>query len=297
MAATEVNNLRGAFLLTIAACIFTGEVIAVRLIADSATNGQIVFARAFVQLIIVVGWILSTDNKLFKTSRPALHLVRGITSLFCWFFYYKSFQLLNMALATTLTFTTSLIVVALAGPLLKEVVSVRRWIFTAIGFIGVALASGIFGTSLDAANPSIIFGLLAAASAAMLVFQNRVLARTEATATIMLYIGLITSIGALPGLITDWQPLTQQGFLYLLLSGSLGTIGMILTVEAYRVAEVSAMAPFPYLRIVFAIAVGILLFDEYPSWQVIAGACIIIGCVLAVQKKEPKRRGLSAPFR
>ncbi len=297
MSGPAVNNLKGAILLTITAVIFTGEVTVVRLLGDAASDGQVVFARAFVQLLIVSIWIAITNPGLVRTSRPGLHLVRGITSLICWFFYYKSFQLLDLALATTLTFTTSLLVVALAAPLLKEHVSLRRWLFTGLGFIGVALASNVLNLSADSFDLSIGYGLLAATAAAALVFQNRVLSQTEHTATIMLYIGLITTLGALPGFIMDWKDIDFQTIGLLTLAGSLGTIGMILTVEAYRVAEVSAMAPFPYLRIVFAIAVGLFLFGEAPTWQTLAGAGLIIFCALAVQRAEPKRRGLSSPYR
>ncbi|MBO6826653.1 MAG: DMT family transporter, partial [Sneathiella sp.] len=173
----------------------------------------------------------------------------------------------------------------------------RRWLFTGLGFIGVALASNVLNLSADSFDLSIGYGLLAATAAAALVFQNRVLSQTEHTATIMLYIGLITTLGALPGFIMDWKDIDFQTIGLLTLAGSLGTIGMILTVEAYRVAEVSAMAPFPYLRIVFAIAVGLFLFGEAPTWQTLAGAGLIVFCALAVQRAEPKRRGLSSPYR
>ncbi|MEO3428948.1 DMT family transporter [Pelagibius sp. CAU 1746] len=291
------DNRRGALLLALAGLVFTGEVSVVRLLGDAASDGQIVFARAGVQLLAVAVWILLRNPQLVKTGRPGLHLARGITSLICWYFYYRSFQVLDLALATTLTFTTSLFVVALAGPILKEQVGARRWILTMVGFGGVALASGIADVGTSVFNVGIVYSLIAALAAAVLVFQNRVLARTEATPTIMFYIGLVTTAGALPGLIEAWHPLAPAALGMLALSGGLGTLGMVLTVEAYRVGEVSALAPFPYLRLVFSLAAGILLFGEYPTFGVLCGAVVIAGCALAVRSGEPRRRGLSSPMR
>ncbi|RVU38624.1 DMT family transporter [Hwanghaeella grinnelliae] len=293
----SVNNTRGALLLAIAAAVFTGEVTVVRLLSGEVANGQIVFARAAVQLIIVLGWILATRPSLVKTARPGLHLIRGLTSLLCWFFYYRSFQSLDIAVATTLTFTTSLFVVVLAGPLLKEHVSAGRWALTLLGFAGVMLAMGPENLFAADFNFGFVYGLVAAMAAAALVFQNRVLTRSETTPTIMLYIGLITTLGALPGVIQEWRPLAPELIGMLFLSGGLGTIGMILTVEAYRVGEVSALAPYPYLRIAFAILVGFLMFQELPTVEALIGTAVIVFSALAVRRGEPKRRGLSAPMR
>ena len=135
------------------------------------------------QLAAVTAWIAARDRTLVRTGRPWLHLARGLTSLVCWWLYYRSFQLLDLALATTLTFTTSLFVVALAAPLLGEKVGVRRWTMTVIGFAGVVVASGATGFVLA---PGVAIGLASSAAAAALVFLNRLLARSEATSTIML---------------------------------------------------------------------------------------------------------------
>lgn len=275
-----VDNRRGAFLLVLAAIAFTGEVVAVRILDDGATSGQIVFARGFVQFVVVGAWIALRDPGLLRTSRPGLHLARGLTSLLCWLLYYRSFQALDLALATTLTFTSSLFAVALAPVVLGERVGPARWCLTLLGFVGVALASGTSGLDVD---PAILLGLGAAFAAAVLIFMNRILARTERTATIMFWISVVACLGTAPVAAMDWQPLDARALFLLALAGGGGTLGMMLTIEAYRVGEVSALAPFPYVRIVFAIIAGIALFGEALSLQGLIGAAIIVACALAVR--------------
>lgn len=290
-AAAPADNRRGALLLAAAALVFTGEVTMVRLLDGAASDGQIVFSRAAVQLVVVVVWIALRDPGLVRTARPRLHLLRGLTSLVCWWLYYRSFQTLDLGLATTLTFTTSLFVVALAPLVLREHVGAARWIATAFGFGGVALASGVGSLTLA---PGVGYGLGAAAAAAALVFLNRMLARTEATATIMLWIGAVATLGTLPVLILDWRPLDAEALGLVLLAGALGAGGMCLTIEAYRVGEVSALAPFPYLRIVFALAVGYAVFSETVALPTLAGAGIVVACALVAGRGET-RRGLRSP--
>jgi drug/metabolite transporter (DMT)-like permease len=287
------DNGRGAILLACAAAAFTAEVTMVRQLSPMVSDAQVVFARAAVQLLTVGCWVLLRDPALARTRRPALHLARGLTSLACWALYYRSFQTLDLALATTLTFTTSLFVVALAGPVLGERVGLRRWGLTVLGFAGVALAAQPGAGGLE---PGVLLGLASAGFASALVFLNRILSRTEATATIMLWIGIVATLGTLPGLIADGRIPGLADLALLGLAGGFGTLGMLLTVSAYRVGEVSALAPFPYLRLVFAIAAGWLVFAEMPDAATLGGGAIIVGCALLVGRTEATR-GLRAPHR
>ena len=207
-------------------------------------------------------------------------IARGLTSLICWWLYYASFQSLDLALATTLTFTTSLFVVALAPLVLGERVGPRRWATTVLGFAGVLMVSGADPFAIEA---GVWLGLGSAVAAAVLIFQNRVLARTEHTATIMLWIALVATLGTAPGAVSAWSALSLPDAAILLTAGGLGTLGMLLTIEAYRVGEVSALAPYPYTRIVFALLAGIVLFGEAPSGLALIGAAVIVVCELVAE--------------
>ncbi|SEA30320.1 DMT family transporter [Rubrimonas cliftonensis] len=287
------DNWRGAVLLVAAAGMFTAEVVGFRSLGEGLSDGQIVFARAASQLICVAPLVLLGGWRLMATRKPGLHLARGLVSLLCWVLYYQSFRVLDLSLATTLTFSTSLFVVALAAPVLGERVGGFRWATTAVGFLGVALAAGALEARLE---PGVLVGLGAAASGAVLVFLNRMLSRTEKTLAIMAWISVITTLGTAPVAALDWRPVEIETIALLLLCGALGTCGMFLTIEAYRVGEVSALAPFPYVRLVFAAAAGWLLFSETPDAQTIAGGLVIVGCALAATRRE-RRRGLAAPQR
>lgn len=286
--AAPVDNLRGAALLSTGAVLFTVEVVAVRMLDGRASDGQIVFARAAMQLLVVSAWIALRHPAALLTRRPTLHLLRGLTSLVCWWLYYRSFQELDLALATLLTFSSSLFVVLLAGPVLGERVGGLRWAVTMLGFCGVALAALPDLTGAEASPLGLAAGLGAALAAAALILQNRILARTESTVTIMFYIGLVATLGTLPIVVADWRPIGIEPLSWLVLSGGLGTAGMLFTIEAYRVGEVSALAPFPYLRLVFSALVGFLIFAEVPTPHVVAGALLIFVTVLITGRLEAR---------
>jgi len=289
--APGVDNLRGALCLVAAALFFTFEVVAVRLLDGRAGDSQIVFARSVMQLAIVSLWIVARDPAALRTRRPGLHVMRGLTSLLCWWLYYRSFQVLDLALATILTFTTSLFVVLLAGPVLGERVGRLRWTMTVLGFVGIAVATLPDLSGSRAAPLGVLAGLGAALAASALIFQNRILSRTEPTATIMFYIAAVATLGTLPALAANWRPVDMDVLILLAGAGCLGTAGMLFTIEAYRVGEVSALAPFPYLRLVFSAAAGLILFAERPGAHSLAGAAIIIVSALMVTWTGTRQRG------
>lgn len=274
---SDINNPYGAALLVAAAAVFTADVTVLRFLSPEVPFALIIFFRALSQLVIVSLWIALRHPALFRSARWPQLIVRGLTSLVCWWLYYASFQTLDLALASTLTFTTSLFVLALAPLVLGERIGLKRALTTALGFVGVILASGINGFTVE---NGVLFGLGSAFVAAILIFQNRVLARTEHTATIMFWIGLVASIGTLPGALTGWTTITPQDNLLLLTAGTLGTLGMLFTVEAYRFGEVSALGTFPYVRILFALVIGYFVFAELASLREFLGAVVIVICGL-----------------
>lgn len=282
---SAINNRYGAALLVAAAGLFTLDVTVLRFLSPGLPFAQIIFFRSACQLVIVALWIGATRPALFGSTRWPRLVLRGLTSLLCWWLYYASFQRLELALASTLTFTTSLFVVAMAPFVLGERIGVWRWLTTGAGFIGVILASEITGLNIE---PGVLFGLGSAFAAAILIFQNRVLARTEHTATIMFWIGLVATVGTMPMAIASWAGLAVVDALLLVTASTLATVAMLLTVEAYRFGEVSALATFPYLRILFAIGVGYFVFAEIATPRELIGAAIIVICgLLANEKRRP----------
>lgn len=273
----HINNRYGAVLLIAAAGVFTADVTVLRFLSPDVPFAQVIFFRSLCQLAIVALWIGATRPARFASRRWPQLVLRGLTSLVCWWLYYASFQTLDLALASTLTFTTSLFVVAMAPFVLGERIGLLRGLTTVVGFAGVIIASEVNDLSI---KPGVLLGLGSAFAAAILIFQNRVLARTEHTATIMFWIGLVASAGTMPVAAAGWTDLGPRDTLLLLSAGTLGTLGMLLTVEAYRFGEVSALASFPYVRILFALTIGYLVFGETASPRELLGAMVIVICGL-----------------
>jgi drug/metabolite transporter (DMT)-like permease len=226
--------------------------------------------------------LIATGPDLFRTKQMPMQALRGGLSIVCWGLYYIGFLHLTLATATVLAFTSVLFVTALAGPLLGEQVGWRRWSATLVGFAGVLLVARP-GT-LPIGWP-LIASLVSALFSAGIAITTRKLARTERTGTIMLYIGMFTTAGTLP---VAWGGLVWHGWentLLLAAMALLGPAGMHLWISSMRLADASAIAPISYVRLLFAAATGVLLFNEAIDNWLIAGATLIVGSAIYITKR------------
>ena len=61
-----------------------------------------------------------------------------------------------------------------------------------------------------------------------------------------------------------------------------GILGYGALTTAMRTGEVSAVTPFRYSRLLFAMGLGVLAFGERPDAATLAGSAIIVACGLFI---------------
>ncbi|MFW2543028.1 DMT family transporter [Primorskyibacter sp. 2E107] len=166
-----------------------------------------------------------------------------------------------------------LLVAALSGPVLGETVGWRRWAAIGVGFIGVIIilqpSGGVF-------SPYAVIPLGAALMFALYGLLTRYVARTDSAATSFFYTGTVgmviaTAIGA-----WFWVPMTAPDWGWMALLCLTGAAGHYTLIRVYEVAEASAVQPFAYLQLVFASALGIIVFGEHIRLNVALGVALIV---------------------
>jgi drug/metabolite transporter (DMT)-like permease len=275
--------LQAAALTLAAAVLFVAETVFVKLLAGTVPVTTIVLARSTGQLLWVLPWLARRGLSLLRTNHPWLHLMRGLFSLVCWILYFWSFQHLDLATATVLSFTSVMFVTALAGPLLGEVVRWRRWSATIVGFLGVVVIARPDGARID---PAVVVALVSAMFGAGIVLTTKRLSATERTDTIMFYIGLITFGGSLPVALPSLAVPEPWQAGWLILMAIAGPAGMQLWISSFRLADATVIAPLSYVRLLFATAAGIVLFGERPDWWTAAGSALIVGSAIYITRRE-----------
>ena len=73
-----------------------------------------------------------------------------------------------------------------------------------------------------------------------------------------------------------------------------GTLGQLLFTQAFRVADMTAVMPFDFAKLIWAALLGWLVFHEAPSPSTLAGAAVIFLATSWIARVEA-RRGRSTP--
>jgi drug/metabolite transporter (DMT)-like permease len=102
----------------------------------------------------------------------------------------------------------------------------------------------------------------------------------------MAYFGIVTSLASLGPAILVWTDPTPLEYLLLGAIALSATAGQWLALLAYRRADASAVVPYDYLRLVFAIALGAAFFAELPDRWTLLGSAVLIAATLYIAYRE-----------
>lgn len=248
------------------------------LVKDLAARGyptlQLVFFRSLFALLPVLLLIRAQGGwSLLKTSRPRQHFYRCLAGLIAMACYFKAYSLLGMADAVAIGFSAPLFMTLLSIPLLGETVGKHRWTALLVGFAGVLIMVRPGG---DLFQPAALIGLAGALCYALAMIAIRGMSRQEHSLTIVFYYSLFGAVvtgGTIPFVFI--MPGTWLDGLLLVGLGVLGGVGQFFLTQAFRLAPVAAVAPFDYTAMIWAIALGLILFGEWPSTGVVIGAVVV----------------------
>jgi drug/metabolite transporter (DMT)-like permease len=279
------GNLRGAVLMMISGVMFTGMSSLVKDLGERYDPFQVAFFRCLFGFVVLLPLILPHGLQTFHTRHPVRHLTRGLVGVSAMACMFYGLTTLPLADVTAISFGVPMFLIILAVLFLGERVRWRRSTATAVGFIGVIVMLRPGAGTVEPAALVVVGGTLLVAMAATGV---KLLSRTESTLTMLAWFGLISTVAmALPAALV-WRMPTLEDWALLGLVGAIGSLAQSFVVRAYTVGEATAVAPFDYVRMIYAVAVGIVLFDEWPDLWTLAGALIIVGSALYIARREAR---------
>ena len=271
------GNARGSIWLLSAGLFATVMVTGIKFVGQRLPVLEILFFRQVFVFILISPALCREFPGVFRTKRARLHFIRSAVSIVAMTTGFTAIVHLPLAEATAISFSRALFATLLAIVFLKEVVGIQRWSVTIIGFIGVLV---VVRPSPEAINGYALLALFSAALVAGNLIMTKSLAQTERPISIMAYqAGLLAIAYAIPA----WLLWVEPSWIEM---GLIVGIAMLMSVvqyfmiKGYANAEASAAQPLEYVRLIYAAAIGYVVFAEVPTIWAWAGAVLIIGSSL-----------------
>lgn len=293
---TARDNMRAAGLMILAMAAFTINDTFLKAVSAELPLSQALFLRGCLTsaLIGAVVWQRGLFRVRLASSDRWRVGARGLAEAAAAFFFLTA--LFNMPIANATAVLQALpLTVTLAGALfMGEPLGWRRLTAILVGFVGVLL---ILRPGSEGFN---IFALSAVA-AVLAVTARDLLARTLTGSVPSLVAAFwsalpVTILGLLLSLTGGWVWPSLTASVQLTGSALFIFAAYILSVAVMRIGDIAFVAPFRYTGLLWALALGYLVFDEWPDAVTLVGAGIVVATgIYTFHRERQLGRRAAAP--
>lgn len=284
------GTVRGAAWMVLSAMFFSLATATVRHLAQDMHFIEISFFRAMFGLMVFAPWFWRRGFAAFRTRRTPLYLARGVTSVSAMFLWFGAVSLMPIADATAISFANPLFVSVAAVIVLSEPMRRSRWIGLLVGFAGTLV---ILRPGFGDINVGAFMALGAAVFIAASAILVKIVGREDPPEMIAMYQVLyMLPLTFFPALFVWTWPSPEQWF-WAAMVGVLSTFAQIALTRAYVAGDASAVTPFDFTRLIFATALGFILFAELPDLPTVLGGIVIFASSLIVVRGEARARSSS----
>ncbi|NXN16343.1 S35G1 protein, partial [Indicator maculatus] len=279
----------GLFYTILSAFLFSVASLFLKKIEDVHSVEVSAFRCVFQMAFVLPGLIYYKTGFLGPKGKRIFLFFRGLLGSSAMILIYYAFQVMPLADATVITFTSPVFTSLLAWIFLKEKYSLWDLLFTLFAVTGVVLIARppfLFGsnvTGIEGSYTDHVKGTIAAitstvSGASTFVIIRKVGKSVHYFLSIWYYavIGLIGCVIAL-FVMNEWSlPSCGRDRVLLILIGLLGLGGQIFLTKALQIEKAGPVAIMKTMDVVFAFILQILFLNHLPTWWTVGGALCVV---------------------
>ncbi len=296
------DNVRGAILMTVSMAAFVVNDTMMKVTFETLPVAQTLFFRGLMASSMILAMAAYTGALRYRPPRRdrwplALRLIGevGATSSFM-------LALANTPIANAVAVLQAapLFVTMAAALFLGETVRWRRWSAIGVGFIGMLI---IVQPGAEGFDAYALYAVLTVLFITARDIGTRNLSEGTPTLWASATSALVVTVGA--GLIIPlegWRPMGRSEFALSFGASLFVIIGYVTHVGSVRLGEISAVAPFRYTVLIWALMLGFFVFGEMPNALTLLGSVIVTAAGLYTIWREQAvgqsdaARAVSRPF-
>lgn len=271
------NNIRGSLFMVISMAGFALNDSMTKLASAEMNAGQVMLIRG-VFATLLIGLIAWQQGALRVPSHALNPLViaRVVAEVFATGCFLIGLAHMPLANSSAILQVLPLVITLGAAIFLGEPIGWRRMLAITIGFIGVLIIvrPGFAGFNF--------FALFSLASVVLCAIRDLTTSRVPA-AVPTVFVSFITTVFVMLGgavmmvPLGGWTPPSTGSVGILALSAVMVLVGYQFVILAMRSGDVSAVAPFRYSNLIWAIFLGFVIFGDVPDLPMIVGSIIVVG--------------------
>jgi len=285
---SHVSAKRGIVFILLAMFIFSILNAIIKNITAQHDPLQIVFFRclfaavpAGIFLFTRKEWVKPSSSEWITHLKRAFLLAIGLALLFI------GIGKLPLSNSMALYFTSTLFLVLLSFPILKEKVGVIQGIAVVIGLVGVLIIAKPGG---DVFHWGTIFVIMGAFMESAYNLYGRLLSVTHNSYMVTFLGSLLPALLLLLVLPFVWTMPDITGWIGLIALGLGGGLGQLCVTTAYQYAPAGVLAPMIYSAILWSVLLDIILYGNWPTQSLFLGCSIIVASGLIIVFHESKRK-------
>ncbi|MEQ8815662.1 MAG: EamA family transporter [Thalassobaculum sp.] len=288
--------LAGALMMALAAAAFSIMHAGIRHLSLTGEMHpfEVAFFRVFFGFVALAPVFMRQGWAPLRTGKLKLFALRGALNAAAMLMFFYSLSITPLATVAALGFTAPLFATLLAMLLLGEVVRLRRWTAILVGFAGalIILRPGIVEVGF---GPLLVIGSSVVWAVALMVIK--VLTRTESSVTITAYASIFLAPVALAAAAPYWTWPGLEALAILAGLGILGTVAQTAMNQSFKLADASAVLPMDFSKLIWAAAIGFVMFGEVPDlWTWVGGALIFASATyIGIRESRLRRQPVAAP--
>lgn len=216
----------------------------------------------------------------WRGSNRTLLLLRGLFGTTALYLFFVTVQNLPLATAVTIQYLSPIFTTIIAIFVLREGVKPLQWLFYALAFSGVLLIQRF---DPRVSMMFLIFGIISAFCSGVAYNLVRSLKGKEHPLTVVLHFQLIGVLAGFISLFFEWRMPSGWDWLFLFLIGVASQLGQMFLTNALQREAVAGVAIVNYTGLVYAVAVGWIIWGEMQTFSSIAGmGLVVLGVLFSV---------------
>ncbi len=278
----QSSNMAGIGLMVLGIFLFCCNDALGKWLLGTYSVWQMLVIRSIAAMLILSPFIYREGKAVFDAPRPWLQLVRVALSTLESIMFFVAVTHLPLADTVTFYLAAPIYVTALSALFLKEQVGWRRWSAVLVGFIGVIIALRPSAATLTL--PALIAIVGSLFFAAFLIITRML----RGTSDVVMVSGQFLSMLIVAGIMApfNWVQPTAVDFGLLMVLGVVAMTAFHCVNRSLKLAPASIVVPYQYTMIIWAVALGWLVFGDVPDAFTITGAAIICAAGLYILWRE-----------